>query len=119
MKVPVSKAEYLFFQILSEKRLTCGMLTQHTIIMSRENEECTIPDFYWPADRLAVYIDGPVHKGKRLDKDEKINQWLEEHGIEYIRFSYKGQLTRTKALEWASEVGKYITPYDLHQMEAS
>ena len=54
----------------------------------------TIPDFYFPTKHLAIYLDGPVHKGKE-DRDEKLRTALtKQHGltvksIEYTVFTQK------------------------------
>jgi len=37
----------------------------------------TIPDLYFPRQKLAIYIDGPVHKGKQVEKDEELRTMLE------------------------------------------
>jgi len=39
--------------------------------------EMTIPDLYFPRQRLAIYIDGPVHRGKQVEKDEELRTMLE------------------------------------------
>ncbi|MCI0545456.1 MAG: DUF559 domain-containing protein [Actinobacteria bacterium] len=42
-----------------------------------------ILDFYCPARRLAVEIDGPTHD---LDEDTRRDVWLATQGIEVMRF---------------------------------
>ena len=42
-------------------------------------------DFYCPAARLGIEVDGPDHLD-REDRDEARSKWLEGQGIEVIRF---------------------------------
>ncbi len=47
-------------------------------------------DFYCPAERLAVELDGEVHKNPtQADYDFIRDKWLEEQGIRIIRFENK------------------------------
>ena len=46
-----------------------------------------IADFYCPAHRLVVEIDGQSHgMGQRPQKDERRDQWMREEGLSVIRF---------------------------------
>ena len=49
----------------------------------------TTPDFYFPQQNLAVYIDGPMHL-KRQDRDEQLRALLTKyHGIRVLAIPYK------------------------------
>ena len=49
----------------------------------------TIPDFYFPTKNVAVYLDGPVHKG-REDRDENQRELLARlYGITVVSISYE------------------------------
>ena len=44
-----------------------------------------IVDFYCPAHRLVIEIDGAVH-GEQVERDQSRTAWLEEHGCKVLRF---------------------------------
>jgi very-short-patch-repair endonuclease len=101
MRVNVSHAELLLFEMLQVKRLTRGMVTQKAIVLkdtTREDERefpC-IPDFYWRALKLAVDLDGfQVHKRfYAQSRDEKIDRLLkEQYDIDMLRFSYEAPIS--------------------------
>ena len=56
--------------------------------------QTTTPDIYIPKKRVAIYLDGPVHKG-REDRDEALRELLAKRydikvlSIPYKRFSKK------------------------------
>jgi very-short-patch-repair endonuclease len=43
-------------------------------------------DFYCAAVKLAIEVDGPVHR-EQADRDQRRTVWLEKEGIRVIRFS--------------------------------
>ncbi|WP_225421414.1 endonuclease domain-containing protein [Sphingomonas parva] len=46
-----------------------------------------ILDFYCPAARLGVEVDGAVHDmGNNPERDAKRDAWLREHGVTIVRF---------------------------------
>jgi len=50
----------------------------------------TRPDYYFPQQNLAIFLDGPVHKG-REDRDEAIRELLiKRHGVQVVSISYEG-----------------------------
>ena len=50
----------------------------------------TRPDYYFPKHNLAVYLDGPVHKG-REDRDEAIRELLQRRcGVKPVGIAYEG-----------------------------
>jgi len=50
--------------------------------------ESTTPDAYHPKKNLAIYIDGPVHKG-REERDERLRELLwKRYGITPIAIKY-------------------------------
>jgi len=54
----------------------------------------TIPDFYFPTKNVAVYLDGPVHKGKE-DRDENQRELLARlYGITVVSISYERHSTQ-------------------------
>jgi len=49
----------------------------------------TIPDFYFPTKNVAVYLDGPVHKG-REDRDENQRELLARlYGMTVVSIAYE------------------------------
>lgn len=54
-----------------------------------------IVDFYNHKYKLAIELDGAVHRAESVSRDEERTRWLNEHGISVIRF-------------WNSEVIKDI-----------
>jgi ParB family chromosome partitioning protein len=52
--------------------------------------QSTIPDFYFPSRNLAVYLDGPVHRG-REDRDEQLRESLTaRYGLRVVSIPYDG-----------------------------
>jgi very-short-patch-repair endonuclease len=49
-------------------------------------------DFYCPAARLCIEVDGPVHDGQ-ADADAARSAWLATHGIRTLRFRNHQVLT--------------------------
>lgn len=51
--------------------------------------QSTTPDFYFPKQNLAIYIDGPVHEGKE-ERDDILRELLaKRHGIRIVSIPYK------------------------------
>ena len=49
----------------------------------------TTPDFYFPEQRTAIYIDGPVH-AKREDRDELLRELLaKRYDVKVVSIAYK------------------------------
>jgi very-short-patch-repair endonuclease len=82
MHHPVSNIEIAIANALNESGIT-GFLTQHPIVIQQ-----TIPDFFFPDKRLAVYIDGPVHSG-REDRDQELRDALRRRGYKVLELSYE------------------------------
>jgi len=52
-----------------------------------------ILDFYSPASKLAIEVDGEVHNmGDRPQRDESRTNWLKDQGIEVLRIPAKDVL---------------------------
>ena len=50
--------------------------------------QSTKPDFYFPDQRLAVYLDGPTHLGKE-ERDEALRQLLSKrYGVKVLSIPY-------------------------------
>ena len=50
----------------------------------------TTPDFYFPTQNLAVYLDGPVHE-KRQDRDDLLRELLaKRYGVKVLSIPYEG-----------------------------
>jgi very-short-patch-repair endonuclease len=46
-----------------------------------------IADFYCPEERLAIELDGDIHdEPDRIEYDARRTQYLEDHGIQVLRF---------------------------------
>jgi very-short-patch-repair endonuclease len=66
----------------------------------------TTPDIYFPEQRLAIYIDGPVHKG-REDRDEALRELLaKRHGLKVVSIPYErySQKEKERILEVISKI---------------
>lgn len=51
--------------------------------------ESTTPDIFLPDKRIAIYLDGPIHKG-REDQDEELRGKLaKRYGVKVLSISYK------------------------------
>lgn len=64
-------------------------------------------DFYCPAARLAVELDGGQHYqgGSRHERDVARDAWLAERGIRVLRFSDRDVLLETEVVQeviWAA-----------------
>jgi very-short-patch-repair endonuclease len=56
----------------------------------------TTPDIYFPEQRLAIYIDGPVHRG-REERDEALRELLaRRHGVKVVSIPYERFSLREK-----------------------
>jgi len=95
MHVKVSKAEVDLRIALQEHGLSQGMFTDLQIdIVS------TKPDYYWPTQGVAVYLDGPVHNSPTAEaRDERITETLRKRGLKVLRFSYIPPISR-KQIDW-------------------
>ncbi len=59
-------------------------------------------DFYCPAARVAVELDGGQHyEGVQRAKDEARDEWLANRAIRVIRYSDREVLLETEAVEEA------------------
>ncbi|HEX9399944.1 MAG TPA: endonuclease domain-containing protein [Anaeromyxobacter sp.] len=59
-------------------------------------------DFYCPAARLAVELDGGQHyEGVQRAKDDARDKWLAKRGIRVLRYSDRDVLLETQAVEEA------------------
>lgn len=87
--------------IISKEKLTRDMVPTGR----QERPKFTVPDFIIKTElgsRAAtpVYIDGPPHekRGSR-NRDAKINNELTLLGFPYLRFSYRGQMSKQRLTE--------------------
>jgi very-short-patch-repair endonuclease len=59
-------------------------------------------DFYCPAARLAIELDGGQHdEAGQRERDEARDQWLAMQGVQVIRFSDRAALLEMDAVEEA------------------
>jgi len=100
MRVSPSHAEVDVLLGLEERRLTEGMFRDTEIVL-----EATVPDYYWPAKGLCVYLDGPPHESEhqRL-KDELIDEKLRKMGLKVLRFSYEPSLSKHRRQEILDQI---------------
>jgi very-short-patch-repair endonuclease len=105
MHPKVSKAELQVFKALSEAGLTCGMVTQKTIVL-----KVTIPDFCWLNKRKAVYLDGlQVHSSdKQHQRDEEVCDLLETKGWEVLRIPYEPPLTEKELQKILATIKEFV-----------
>ncbi len=67
-----------------------------------------VVDFYAPAVKLAIEIDGPVHDTEERKKRDAWRQsQIERHGITFLRFS--DVRARTENVIVAAEIGRKVT----------
>lgn len=96
MQTPVSKFEEEF-SILAQKRGLPSADTNRTICI-----RSTTPDRYYTLRKgnLAVYFDGPVHKG-REDRDALIREQLRKRGVKVreIKYDQPSQQALDEALD--------------------
>lgn len=97
MKVAVSNADR---ELLEELRfrglLGHGFHWQQEIVLLWTKPECywdgNYPNVRWPG--VALFLDGPPHKGKQLDKDEVKRTFMEKQGWTVQPFPYKYPLSQ-------------------------
>ncbi len=80
MRKTPTAAEALLWELLRAKRLTGFKFRRQHIIRT------FIVDFYCPACKLVIEIDGPIHKGQ-LDYDLEREAYLRAIGYQILRFS--------------------------------
>ncbi len=57
-------------------------------------------DFYCPAARLAIELDGGQHyQGRQRERDIERDRWLSMQGIRVLRFSDRDVLLETETVE--------------------
>ncbi|MDR2700474.1 MAG: DUF559 domain-containing protein [Nitrososphaerota archaeon] len=105
MHPKVSKGEISVFTALSKANLTYGMVTQKPIIL-----KFTLPDFSWPNLKKAVYLDGiQVHQKAHIEqRDQEINNLLEQRGWQTLRIPYTPPLTEKEIMEIVNQIHEFI-----------
>jgi ParB/RepB/Spo0J family partition protein len=89
-----SEMEQTIMQMLLDKDIPPILTNQKYCLLS------TIPDFVFPGQNLAVYLDGKaVHNGKQLDRDDELRDKLRKyHGMRVLSITYgsksKGEIDR-------------------------
>jgi very-short-patch-repair endonuclease len=72
-------------QLILEKLEVKPVVTDRSFCL-----QSTTPDFYFPSQNLAIYLDGQPHEG-REDRDEALTALLEKrHGLKVFRIKYNG-----------------------------
>lgn len=88
-------AEYELWSRLRRHRMGPKFRRQHTV------GPYTL-DFYCPAARLAIELDGGQHyEGPQRDRDVARDAWLGEQGIRVVRYSDRDVLLEPEAVEEA------------------
>jgi very-short-patch-repair endonuclease len=83
MQVPVSKMEEAVLIKLEQKGV-------HPEVQKEFCLQRTRPDYYFPQQNLAIYLDGEVHKG-REDRDEALRELLtKRHNVKVATILYEG-----------------------------
>jgi very-short-patch-repair endonuclease len=90
MRVSCSSAEEQVAVALHQLGLK-GWFKNREIVL-----EATIPDFWFPAKKVAVYLDGEqVHSSSHaLERDDRITAVLEKRGVRVLRFRYRPPLSK-------------------------
>jgi very-short-patch-repair endonuclease len=89
-----SEMEQTIMQLLLDKDIRPILTNQKYCLLS------TIPDFVFPGQNLAVYLDGKaVHNGKQVDRDDYLRDELRKrHGMRVLSITYgsksKGEIDR-------------------------
>lgn len=89
-----SEMEETIMQLLLDKGVKPILTNQKYCLLS------TTPDFVFPSQNLAVYLDGKaVHNGKQLDRDDELRDLLRKrHGMRVLSITYgsksKGETDR-------------------------
>ena len=88
-------AERTLWYLVRDRRLGAKFRRQHTL------DRYTL-DFYCPAARLAVELDGGQHyQGLRRERDATRDAWLAQQGIHVLRFSDLEALLEVEAVDAA------------------
>lgn len=77
-------------------------LNKHHFFPCTDKSFCllsTKPDFYFPSEQLAVYLDGEYVHRNRHDRDSYLRGLLEKrHGIKVLTLPYKRNSKRNRRL---------------------
>lgn len=68
----------------------------------------TKPDFWFKQARVAVYLDGPYHRGVQGERDENIDRLLKRIDVTVLRYPYTPPLSKTKLKQIVSEVCEHV-----------
>lgn len=89
MSTPVSKMELSVLEKLEQKGV-------HPEIQKEFCLQHTRPDYYFPQQNVAIYLDGVVHRG-REDRDEAIRELLiKRHNVKVVSIRYEGSSEETE-----------------------
>jgi very-short-patch-repair endonuclease len=89
MQVPVSKMEEAVLIKLEQKGV-------HPEVQKEFCLQRTRPDYYFPQQNLAIYLDGEVHKG-REDRDEALRELLSKrYAVKVVTVTYAGSSETTE-----------------------
>ena len=94
MQVPVSKMEESVLIKLEAKGL-------HPEVQKEFCLQRTRPDYYFPQQNIAVYLDGEVHRG-REDRDDALRMLLtKRYGVRVVSILYEGssEVTEDKIVQ--------------------
>ena len=85
---------------LPEKLLWVRIKGSGTRIRRQHPIGAYVLDFYYPAGKLAIEIDGAAHDfGDRPHRDEMRTGWLKEQGIEVVRIPARDILADPDSVE--------------------
>lgn len=89
MQTPISKMEEAVLVKLEQKGLHPDAQREFCLRSTR-------PDYYFPQQNLAVYLDGEVHRG-REDRDEALRELLSKrYGVRVVTILYEGSSEATE-----------------------
>ncbi|MDR2699268.1 MAG: DUF559 domain-containing protein [Nitrososphaerota archaeon] len=100
-----NKNELTLAKALNQANLTDGMVTQQPIIL-----KITLPDFCWHLKKKAIYLDGiQVHTKTPIEqRDQEINELLEQRGWQTLRIPYTPPLTKTETEKIVEQIKEFI-----------
>ena len=114
-----SNAEQTILQHLHRWHLE--PLTKTTILFEDGSDlDRCMPDYFYPQERLAVFVDGPPHDSEsKRSRDEIITRKLSEKGYRVLRLRYpRSKLSKAMANQFSEDIRRTVQGLQRHDLEA-